>query len=351
MDVIEIFEHASRPEIISKMEELATIGDDKSLCILRDSLLHPAGYYHVRDLVADLAPVALLHQGIVGVKILKELVVIARRLQYRAAIFEALLYASKNELSPIVRLSKESFLSKPFSSETKTAAYIAVTELVTEAVADKRVFDAIIQFLSRNFFFEQKTESEAEAHRTYIFETLTLGTIKVTPSLIAEFENLISRNEAEEIYQKFLAQHPVFLDPLASEVIPKHKLGTEFITDFVVRRYDGRYIVVEIEKPQDSLFTSANDFTASFTHAFGQILDFQNWIGQHAEYARSKLPEISSPVGLLVMGRRSELTIDNLKKLSYYNLNSSKIEVVTFDDLLVRTKNLYKNIYKKAYLS
>lgn len=350
MSVKEILEFGSRSEIISTVEQLTTSGNDESLSALRDSLLDPSANYHIRDLTAALAPIALLQQGIRGVEILKELVVVARRLQYRAAIFEALWYASRGELSPVVNLHKGSTLLGPFSTETKVAAHNAITELVTEAIIDGRIFDAISQFLTRDYFFNQKDESAGEEHRKHIFETLTSGVIKVTPSLIGEFENLINKDYREEIYQNFLSQHPVFLDPLASEVIPKHKLGSEFVTDFVVQRYDGRYIVVEIEKPQDALFTASNNFTADFTHAFGQILDFQQWIGQHTEYARSKLPEISLPAGLLVMGRRSELSIDNVRKLASYNLNSARTEVVTFDDLLIRTNNLYKNIYKKAHL-
>ena len=46
----------------------------------------------------------------------------------------------------------------------------------------------------------------------------------------------------------FLKTNPVFLDPLANVVIPKQQLANEMTTDFVIRRLDNEYIVVEIEK-------------------------------------------------------------------------------------------------------
>jgi len=37
--------------------------------------------------------------------------------------------------------------------------------------------------------------------------------------------------------------------------------------------------LVEIERPQDALFTRANDHMARFAHAFGQVVDFLHWVG------------------------------------------------------------------------
>ena len=42
---------------------------------------------------------------------------------------------------------------------------------------------------------------------------------------------------------------PVLIDPLAAKVIDRQRLGLELTTDFVVRRLDNEYLLVEIEKP------------------------------------------------------------------------------------------------------
>ncbi|MGH3965670.1 MAG: Shedu anti-phage system protein SduA domain-containing protein [Pseudonocardiaceae bacterium] len=138
------------------------------------------------------------------------------------------------------------------------------------------------------------------------------------------------------------------LDPLAAEVIPKHRLGDDYITDFVIRRHDRRYLVVEIEKPQDRIFTPRNDFTAEFSHAMGQVLDFQGWVAERADYARSNLPNIENPRGLLVMGSRSALTEYQEKKLRRWCINSNSIEVATFDDLVISGRQLLASM--RAYI-
>jgi hypothetical protein len=122
------------------------------------------------------------------------------------------------------------------------------------------------------------------------------------------------------------------------------------VTDFVLRRYDDKYFLVEIEKPQDRLFTLTNEFTANFTHAFGQVLDFQQWVDSNAAYARVHMPDISSPRGLLVIGRRADMTEENKVKLHRFSINCSAIDIVTFDDLFSNATNLYEAILRKGTL-
>lgn len=66
--------------------------------------------------------------------------------------------------------------------------------------------------------------------RSIVFEVFTEPAIKITSRLIVAFESLISENYSEEVYQRFLTKNPVFIDPLASKVIPKQKFGLEHVT-------------------------------------------------------------------------------------------------------------------------
>jgi hypothetical protein len=174
------------------------------------------------------------------------------------------------------------------------------------------------------------------------------STLQLRPRLLEQFDQLIAAEASEEEYQTFLAANPALLDPLADRMVPKQKLGIEHITDFVLHRLDDQYVLVEIEKPQDRVFTQANDFSAAFTHALGQVLDFRSWVGQHAEYARSLMPGISpAAAGLLVIGLRSKLSDDQARKLRAFNDNSPTISVVTFDDLSSKAKTIYGNMIRK----
>ena len=130
-------------------------------------------------------------------------------------------------------------------------------------------------------------------------------------------------------------------------MIPKQRLGLESVTDFVIRRLDSRYVLVEIEKPRDRIFTAANDFTAQFSHAFGQVLDFQQWVDDHTQYARHLMPEISSPRGLLIIGRSADLTPSKKQKLERFNVNSAKVDARTFDQVADEARRLYENIHHR----
>jgi hypothetical protein len=103
---------------------------------------------------------------------------------------------------------------------------------------------------------------------------------------------------------------------------------------------------VEIEKPQDAIFTGGGDFTARFNHAYGQVLDFQEWIDAHGGYARSLMPGVFSPKGVLIIGMRKGLSAEQAAKLKRFSINSRSVEVFTYDDLIRKAKDLYMNIYK-----
>jgi len=181
--------------------------------------------------------------------------------------------------------------------------------------------------------------------RNEVFQIIRESSIKVTKSLLDEYEQMLSQSLNEEQYQVFLSTNPVLLDPLANRVIPKQPLGLEFKTDYVIQRLDNQYFAIEIEKPQDMLFTKADDFSAVFTHAFGQVIDFLEWVDAHAEYARHLLPGISSPRGMLVMGMRSSFSLSQSAKLKRLSINTPNIEIATFDDILERGRTLYRNIH------
>jgi hypothetical protein len=170
------------------------------------------------------------------------------------------------------------------------------------------------------------------------------SSILLTQELIDEFKALIEASKPEAEYQAFLESYPVFLDPLAAEMIPRARLGLEFVTDFVLRRHDHRYVAVEIEKPQDPIFTQRNDFTSEFSHAVGQVIDFQGWVADNVAYAQRRFPLIENPAGILIMGCRGSLNEQKRAKLRRWCANSRSIEVLTFDDLAVRAETLLRSL-------
>jgi hypothetical protein len=348
------FLDASSPEDLDrKVVELAESNEHTALDYLRGLLLALDDRSGERKFDADVVCRALLHKGSKGVEVLAAAVREAPGRVYPATILEALWYAGRGLDLPDVRNRERAQTSEEsLAPETASAAQVAFQDLISECRLNQFLFDRLVQFLYQgNSNAGNHGSSHLDLFRESVFEVFAESSIKITRKVVDNFEKLVRDDLLEQPYQNYLAENPVLIDPLAAQVLDRQRLGLELTTDFVIRRLDDEYVLVEIEKPRDPIFTSKNDFTAEFNHAFGQVIDFQSWVNAHPEYARHHMPGISCPRGLLIIGRKTSLTAEQLAKLRQYCLNSYSVSVITYDDLIERAKALYANIYIRNPLS
>ena len=159
---------------------------------------------------------------------------------------------------------------------------------------------------------------------------------------IEEFENILnssSRNESK--LQEFLLRNPMFFGVEYKKIIPKHKLGSEYVMDYALESSDGTYDLVEIESSNLKLYTKSGNVSKELAHAEQQVLDWQDWIEEKNSYAQEKLKNIKSPRGFIVIGRTQALGKSNEKKLLRRNLSfNGKIQILTYDDLINRAITL-----------
>jgi hypothetical protein len=135
------------------------------------------------------------------------------------------------------------------------------------------------------------------------------------------------------------------LDPLATKVYSKVPFGSDYIPDFVVRRLDDEYLVVEIEKTSDRLFTQEGNIHHELAEPLRQIRDFQSWVDDHGAYARSKYPGIKRPYGVIVIGKDELLGTGGRNILMRENLQRrAEVQILTYDDLLNRATRIYENL-------
>ena len=273
------------------------------------------------------------------------------KLKGTASVLSTFLAARRQKnVDVMIDVSHFPGLNVPVSREIAEEASRRLSDLMAESMSDPRRFFAVLHFAQMDFMAGygehlKTSQGEDEAEWVELATLLAEPTISLTLPLIADFEQLVhDDSQPEQSYQSFLAANPVFLDPLAAETIDRQRLGDDLITDFVIRRHDGRYLVVEIEKPRDKIFTAQNDFSAPFTHGFGQVIDFMGWLDENVAYARNKLPGIEAVDGLLVIGRRSDLSAEGAPRLRRYSQNSRRVEILTFDDLATRARHLYASI-------
>jgi hypothetical protein len=284
-----------------------------------------------------------------------------RFVRYEGYVLTALWKLSRgNGLQNVLaaRVGNE-LLDLPVAPDAAEAARRVLGDLVADARTSMDVFMTVAGFMQASSMDllarlaeQPRSEGapfpEAPDETTALMSILAEGSIKISRPVLDRFAALIEEQAVEERYQEFLQQNPVLLDPLAAEIIPKQRLGLEYATDFAVRSHDNRWLLVEIERPQDPLFTEKNDFRERFTHAFGQVLDFQHWVDDNVSYAQRHMRLITAPRGLVVMGLRSRLSHKQEAKLRRFSDNSRRIDIVTYDDLLARARSLYENLYYGA---
>jgi hypothetical protein len=284
--------------------------------------------------VPQLAAIAAVSHGHPGLSLLADVARTGEGRLLRRIAIEALWATSEGQPAPFY--APGTITQPAVGEDLQLGASDMLNDLIIESSQQPDLFAACLNlaadFEASNGFAARFMRVSADA------------TIRLTRSLLDEFAKLIDSEGAESNYQRYLQQNPVLLDPLAADVYPTAPLGLEFKTDFVIRRHDGRYIVVEIEKPQDPLFTAQHDFAAPMTHAVGQVMDFQQWVADNIAYAQTHLPGIVEPAGLLVMGRRAGLQPRATRKLARWQINSRHIELVTYDELLARGQTLLRSL-------
>jgi hypothetical protein len=167
-------------------------------------------------------------------------------------------------------------------------------------------------------------------------------------SKIDAFKDLLEIATTEEEIQKYLKENPILIQTY-SELIPKQKLGEDFITDFVLVNIidqGSKYTFVEIEKANMPIFTKQGEFTYQFKHAEKQILfEWDTWLQDNQDYIKRKLTGFEYPPKyLIIAGRSEEMNETEKKYIRSYNRNQENLEFLTYDDIIKKSEELLKSI-------
>lgn len=156
-----------------------------------------------------------------------------------------------------------------------------------------------------------------------------------------EFCHLLERRRKREAdLHAFLLRHPVVLDAHAAGVHSEVRIG-RYRADLVLRyeQSDKRILLVEIERDDDKIFKKNNRLMDKVAHASQQIEDWIAMIRGNAPEMPVWLKGAYVPEGLVVIGRSTQLTIE--QKETLFNINSNRlVKIITYDDLLERLNRL-----------
>lgn len=161
-------------------------------------------------------------------------------------------------------------------------------------------------------------------------------------NIIDEFEELLGKNGVHEReVHKYLHKNKFILHPNPKEILSEVPigLGTESRIDFLIREADGSYILIEIENPNLIIFNKNGDFSHKANHAQRQVEDWQEWIENNLSTVQKKYPEMTSPKGLVIMGRSKKFTDSERLRLSRRNKNlRGSLLIMTYDELILNAR-------------
>jgi hypothetical protein len=220
------------------------------------------------------------------------------------------------------------------------AARSALREYVLSIDGESEAVSAVGSELSRADWFEND-----EAAIEELFAALAARRIAIGPRTLRAFEGLIRDNpDDERVFHTFFERHPQLLDPAAAEVWSKPDLAGAREPDFVVRRTDDTYVVVEIETPGKALMTTANQLSAAATQAVAQATGYRAFLVERFPLSSTYFPRFSQPECLIVIGVEKNLSAPQLDALARDNRSRAGLRVVGYDWIARRALTVSRNV-------
>jgi hypothetical protein len=226
------------------------------------------------------------------------------------------------------------------SDAVQDAARKKLVELILSIEREDDLAASLAQVFFRHQISTDNVEPAKELVRAVASRWFSIGEKK-----LREFQSLIDDHGNDEPkFQSFFESNPQLLDPMAVEVWPEPNLFGSRKPDFVVKRSDGSYLVVEIECPNKNLITKAGHPSADVTHAEHQVTDYRKYLLDHIGNVKNVFSGFSDPDCLVVVGIEKSLSDDEKAVLTSLNDARHRLKVVGFDWLLERAERVSKNV-------
>ncbi len=179
-----------------------------------------------------------------------------------------------------------------------------------------------------------------------MFAAMAARWLAISAPVIHQYQKLISEKPDDEVvFQKFLSKFPQLLDPMAVDVWPQPDLHGVQEPDFLIRRSDNSYVVVEIETPSKQIITQGNQLGSQATHAVAQATEYKRFI-ERLPNAQMYFPDIDELACLVVIGLERNLNSKQIQALRNDNGQRQALKIVGFDWLAERALNIQRNIIR-----
>lgn len=177
-----------------------------------------------------------------------------------------------------------------------------------------------------------------------ILEILSIKWLGISRVEMLKYETLQKEFSSDEAkFHEFFESFPHFLDPVAVEVWSKPDLHGAYEPDFVIRRIDGSYLIVEIECPSKKIVTQRGLISAQTNHALTQVLEYKDFLCKRMGQVDSYFPGFIEPECLVVIGNQASLTDNQKSLLMRENEIRHNVRIVGFDWLQNRAEAVIAN--------
>jgi Domain of unknown function (DUF4263) len=178
-----------------------------------------------------------------------------------------------------------------------------------------------------------------------IVHALSSKWLSFGPSELDEYERLLEqRPEDEPSLHAFFERYPQMLDPMVVQVWSKPDFHGYNEPDFLIRRSDNSYLVIEIEHAAKPIMTQADQPSAYVTQAVRQVNDYRSFLLERLVEARHFFPHIDDPDCLVVIGLENQLLPSQASALQQENRSRNKLRIVGFDWILRRARAVLTNV-------
>lgn len=166
---------------------------------------------------------------------------------------------------------------------------------------------------------------------------------------VAEFERAIDENQLEAFWQNWFNKNKWVLGSDYINILPERDIDVNDIADYLMKSIDGFLDVVEIKKPDLPFWTRPDSHgnlcpSASLTAAITQCLNYLYKIelqSNSVEFLeRVGGTKTVKPQCMLVYGRSDSWGENEMKSLRILNSAYHQLHIVTYDQLLIRAKQL-----------
>lgn len=298
------------------------------------------------------AAVALALKGPEGLRALREAATDAQRMKTSTTFFlvaAAVAAASFGHLMvPLYALRRDLAERATIVAQADPGLREAAREVLVDYLLEGDPNFVWLKFGQALLMLNATADRATVATRDELLAAASARWLTIGGAYLREFDELqMAASDDEPALHRFLEEHPSLLDPAVAQLWSKPNLHGRYEVDFVLRRFDDTYVVVEIETPAKRLYT-AQQPTAYLTHAMQQGRDYHDYLRQHLNDARRLFPRYAPDAEILiVIGRENELDDAAKAKLANLVARQHGVSIVGFDTLSKQARTVRSNLFAR----